>query len=329
MYRRAIISITNKCNLCCVHCYNANNICQSESKTEWINEQFAQSLLQMGIKHIGLTGGEPLMRWEDLVGYVRLFKKYGFYIVITTNGTLLNTDKLEMLTTEGVNLVQISLDGACSETHDLIRGKGAYERTIPLFFSPEFRKYNLFPMYTINRKNYMEIDVYLAKLIEHGINQAGFERYIPSSGLNTESLMLTRDMLRCAYDAILGFEDKMNIHVNDPVYSAYKFSKLNIPNAVIEGMASWNLGCSAGKTSMYIDAQGNVYPCTFSNRAFFNVRDENIENIPCRQDLCKAREGTKCFVCRYSSVCGGCRAFAQYYMTDGSWEGDDPLCLVN
>lgn len=330
MYKRAIISITDECNLRCVHCYNANNRGQLESKTEWINEKFAQSLQKLGIQHVGLTGGEPLMRWDSLISYIRLFKKHGFYVVITTNGTLLNSEKLDELTKEGSDLIQISLDGAYPETHDAIRGKGSFAKTFPLFISPKYKKYNLFPMFTICKINYMEIEAYLTQLVKNGVKQVGFERYIPSSGLNVQTLSLTREMLQQAYDTILAFEGKINIHVNDPVYSAYKLAKLKIPDAVIQNMATWNLGCSAGNTSMYIDAKGNVYPCTFSNRSFFNVRDDNIDNIPNRQDLCKAKEGTKCFKCRYSSICGGCRASAQYYDNENSdWEGNDPLCMVN
>jgi len=328
MYRRAIIAITDQCNLHCVHCYNSKNRNKKERTIDWINDSFAQALKKMNVPHIGLTGGEPLLCWDDLINYIRMFKMYEFYVVVTTNGTLLNKKKLEILSLGGVDLIQVSIDGSTPECHNSIRGNGAYEKIISLFSDDSYKDFKLFPMFTICKKNYKEINDFINQMIEFGIKSIGFERYIPSSGQNIEELSLTREMLKTAYSTIFQFEDKIRIHVNDPVYTAYKLSKMNVSSDMIKNLETWKMGCSAGDTSMYIDAIGNIYPCTFSDESFYSLQYGTIEDVPNRPDLCKPKEGTKCAVCKFKLICGGCRATARY-VVNGFWGGDDPLCVIN
>ena len=329
MYKRAILSITNRCNLRCLHCYNASaRDISVEKKIEWINDDFACKLKELGVYHIGLTGGEPLLRYEHLLNYVNLFSKYHFYIVLTTNGIFLDDEKIEELTQRGVNLIQISVDGANKESHEFIRGEGTYEPIIKFFREDKYKKYNLFPMYTINKHNYKEIETYIEQMIMYGVSQIGFERYIPATGLNVELLELSPDILHESYEKIFMYENKIDIHVNDPLYTAFKLSKSNASMEVVRFIEEWKVGCSAGESSIYIDANGNLYPCTFSKDSVFNVCEADISTLSNNITYNCATEESKCSKCKYARVCGGCRA-AALYKTNGSWGGNDPLCFIN
>ena len=86
----------------------------------WIKE-----LADFGIKHIGLGGGEPLMR-KDIVDIVKEIKSYGMTVSMTTNGWLVG-----QVPFHPVDFCEISIDGATAETHDKIRGvKGSWERAV-------------------------------------------------------------------------------------------------------------------------------------------------------------------------------------------------------
>lgn len=149
MLKRVVISITDECNLKCKHCYNEDNRVRVEEKLEYINYEFIKDLKELGVEQIGLTGGEPLTNWNVLNKLLKLFKENGFNVLITTNGLLLDRDKLDELKSNGVDIIQVSIDGATKEKHEFIRGKNTYDKVINIFKNGLHDIYNIVPMYTI------------------------------------------------------------------------------------------------------------------------------------------------------------------------------------
>jgi radical SAM protein with 4Fe4S-binding SPASM domain len=76
---------------------------------------------------VSFSGGEPLLYdgWEELV---RRSVDCGLETAVVTNGTLLNDRNTERLASTGAT-VALSIDGACEETHDRIRGRGSFAKT--------------------------------------------------------------------------------------------------------------------------------------------------------------------------------------------------------
>ena len=88
-------------------------------------------------------------------------------------------------------------------------------------------------------------------------------------------------------------------------------------------------GCVAAQNICFVNGSGDVYPCSY-----FPISAGNIFKIPFKEiwqesalfkDIrnFKKYEG-KCGVCRYISVCGGCRARA--YAITGSYMTEEPYC---
>jgi len=107
------ISVTDRCNLRCLYCMPLEGI-NWRRKDEILTFEeilrIARVFVEMGIRKIRLTGGEPLVRrnLENLV------KKLGALpgietLAMTTNGVLLK-DKVRMLKEYGLNALNISLD---------------------------------------------------------------------------------------------------------------------------------------------------------------------------------------------------------------------------
>ena len=90
----------------------------------------------LGIRHIKVTGGEPLVR-RDCCQLVKQLKSTPGIekVTITTNGVLLNDEVMEFCNREMSNVV-LSLDGR-PEVNDKMRpfrnGKGSYELIVPKF----------------------------------------------------------------------------------------------------------------------------------------------------------------------------------------------------
>jgi len=79
--------ITNRCNLNCPKCYYNQDKSLSEVPYETIVSLF-EEWSRAGVKSVAMGGGEPMLH-PHIIQISRLAKKLGFYVAITTNGTIL------------------------------------------------------------------------------------------------------------------------------------------------------------------------------------------------------------------------------------------------
>lgn len=116
-YKRTIdylrISITDRCNLRCTYCMPAEGIEAIPHKEILTFEEIVKIcrvFASMGVKHMKVTGGEPLVR-RDADILVREIKAIPGVetVTLTTNGTLLPLF-MEKLADAGIDGINISLD---------------------------------------------------------------------------------------------------------------------------------------------------------------------------------------------------------------------------
>ncbi|MEG0755760.1 MAG: radical SAM protein, partial [Oscillospiraceae bacterium] len=115
------ISVTDRCNLRCTYCMPENGVPPVPHSDILSYEEIARITAicaQLGVAHIRLTGGEPLVR-PHVASLVAMLKKIpGIETVsITTNGILLEDQLPDLLAAglDGVNLSLDALDGALFE----------------------------------------------------------------------------------------------------------------------------------------------------------------------------------------------------------------------
>ena len=105
MYNKVYIEITNICNMNCSFCHGHSRAPRRMSKEEF---EFILDKLTQHTKYIYYhLMGEPLTH-PLLPDFIKLAGEYGYKSIITTNGTLLNKRKDELLSA-GVHKVNISL----------------------------------------------------------------------------------------------------------------------------------------------------------------------------------------------------------------------------
>lgn len=118
------ISVTDKCNLNCLYCSYNENLCLNHDEILSYEEiaKIAYSAAQLGVRHIRLTGGEPLMRPQlaNLVGLLTVIPGIDD-ISLTTNAILLK-DQANDLKQAGLKRINISLDTLISERFTRITG---------------------------------------------------------------------------------------------------------------------------------------------------------------------------------------------------------------
>lgn len=126
------ISITDRCNLRCKYCMpDGVTLLPREEilrKGEFV--RVARAAAKTGVRHIKVTGGEPLVR-TCCTGLVSDLKKIGGIetVTLTTNGILLG-ERLQDLKESGIDGINISLDTTDPEVYRKLTGGGDVSKVI-------------------------------------------------------------------------------------------------------------------------------------------------------------------------------------------------------
>lgn len=116
----ATFAVTNRCNLRCSYC-NTPFLDPTDLPLSRVELLFDR-LANVGVKRLGLAGGEPMVR-KDIGDIVALAKDRGFYVTMNTNLLLFHKNRTSV---SDVDLFFTSLDGD-REHHESARGPRAYD----------------------------------------------------------------------------------------------------------------------------------------------------------------------------------------------------------
>ena len=129
------VSVTDRCDLRCVYCMKEkmNFLPKNEILTLEEIERLCDNFIELGVKKIRLTGGEPLVRKDILylIKQLNLKKKKTNLeeITLTTNGTLLEKYAKD-LKENGINRINVSLDTINQKKYNTITRFGNLEKVI-------------------------------------------------------------------------------------------------------------------------------------------------------------------------------------------------------
>lgn len=123
------ISLLERCNLRCVYCMPENGI-ELRDKKEFMTQEelvyIATTFVQLGVKKIRLTGGEPLIK-KNFAEIVDALSKLPVELTLTTNGVLLDKH-FDTLKQAGIRKLNISLDSLIAERFNKISRRTDFER---------------------------------------------------------------------------------------------------------------------------------------------------------------------------------------------------------
>ena len=127
------ISVIDRCNLRCVYCMpeeGVESIPHEEILTYDEILRICETVSQLGIKKIKITGGEPLVR-KDIVNLIRDIKNLDKIeqVTLTTNGILLY-DMLDDLYDAGIDAINISLDTLKKDNFKQITRRDGLEKVL-------------------------------------------------------------------------------------------------------------------------------------------------------------------------------------------------------
>lgn len=123
------ISLTDNCNFRCVYCMPDEKIqLMPKPNLMQCNEIFeiAKTFVDLGVKKIRLTGGEPLVR-KDFSSIISKLSLLPVQLALTTNGLLLDR-YMDDLIHSGLHSVNISIDSLQKEKFHKITQRNEFEK---------------------------------------------------------------------------------------------------------------------------------------------------------------------------------------------------------
>jgi cyclic pyranopterin phosphate synthase len=168
------ISVTDRCDLRCVYCMSEDMQFLPRASLLTLEEivQVGRSFVELGVRKIRITGGEPLHRRNILKVFRELGELEGLAeLTVTTNGTQLPRFAAE-LKAAGVKRINVSLDTLRPERYRSLTRNGRLERVLAGLDAAQtagFERVKLNAVVLKNR-NHDEVHELVAFAIERGLD---------------------------------------------------------------------------------------------------------------------------------------------------------------
>jgi heme d1 biosynthesis radical SAM protein NirJ len=344
-----IWNLIRRCNLTCKHCYSisADIDFKGELSTDEVFTVM-DDLKSFGVPVLILSGGEPLLR-PDIFDISRRAKAMGFYVGLSSNGTLIDATNIDAIADVGYDYVGISIDGT-KNTHDLFRRKeGAFDASMQGIRMCRDRGIKVGLRFTMTEDNAVELPDMLQLMEDEGVNKFYLSHlnYAGRGNRNRDSdvqLDITRSAMDLLFETALGHAQRNNdmefVTGNNDADGVYllQWVKQHYPEKaehVGAKLRQWG-GNSSGVNIANIDNLGEVHPDTFWwHYDLGNVRQRPFSEIwrdtsdPIMKGLKASPRQIKgrCGECRYFDICGGNTRVRAMQLTGDPW-AEDPACYL-
>ncbi len=166
----ATICVTDFCPKTCTHCVTRSSPFVDRtgelSAVQWCG--VLQQLRDFGVFGVVVTGGEPLVK-QGIFEVLQEADRLKFTISLLTDFDGITAEHVARLKTlRRLNDLQVSLDGGTPETHDAIRGKGAFHRALRRMRLLREHSVRYTISCTVNNRNIHEIDRVVQICREYG-----------------------------------------------------------------------------------------------------------------------------------------------------------------
>ncbi|MCL2105895.1 MAG: radical SAM protein [Oscillospiraceae bacterium] len=252
---------TSACNLHCKGCW-AGEYHKHENLTLAEMDSIVSQGAKLGTRVYMLTGGEPLLRKDDILRVAAKHKESTF--LIYTNATLIDRELCRAIKKLGNVIFLISLEGF-EESNDARRGQGSYARSMRAIdlLREERCIFGMSVCYTSENIPTVTSDAFLDEVIKRGVRFSFYFNYMPV-GKNARPELIPRPeqreemyrWLRRIRDSKTGKPIFIMDFQNDGEYVG---------------------GCIAGgRNYFHINSAGDIEPCVFIHYADSNIRRHSL-----------------------------------------------------
>lgn len=253
-----LLDPTSACNLHCTGCWAAEYGNKLNLSYDEIDDIIKQGK-EMGVYFYIYTGGEPLVRKDDLI---RLCEKHDDCVFMAfTNGTLIDEAFADEMLRVKNFVPSISLEGS-KEATDSRRGDGVYDKAVKAMKLLREKKllYGISCCYTSENYDSITSEAYWDMMIEMGAYFVWYFHYMPVGNDASVELMPNPEQRELVYRRIREQRARKPLFAMD-----------------FQNDAEFVGGCIAGgKNYLHINANGDLDPCVFIHYSDSNIREKTI-----------------------------------------------------
>ena len=348
-----IWNLIRRCNLRCKHCYSTS--LDMDFNDELSTEQVKATIDDLKVAHVPVlifSGGEPLLR-PDIYEITAYAKAKGFYVALSTNGTLINEDNIAQIKAADYQYVGISIDGLEDFHDEFRRQEGCFKESMNAIDLCKAAGIKIGMRLCLTRDNFEDLPKVLDLMEEKKVDKFYLSHLNYSgrgkrSAENDAMFKMTKDAMIMLYERAWshitqGIETDFVTGNNDAdgafmlQWAEHKFAD-QFPERIAnlkQRLINWGVNAS-GVNVANIDNTGTIHPDTYWwGHPIGNVKTEKFSDVwkntqdPLMLGFRQQPRPVKgrCSACKYLAICGGntrTRAFAQ---TGDVW-AEDPGCYL-
>lgn len=255
---------TSACNLHCTGCWAAeygNKLNLSYDEMSDIVKQGKE----LGIHFYMFTGGEPLVRRDDIIKLCKEHKDCEF--LAFTNGTLVDQAFCDEMKSVGNLMLAISLEGS-PEVNDFRRGEGVYGRVMDAMdlLKENGLIFGTSICYTSKNCESVTSKEFIDLMVDKGCRYALYFHYMPVGNDASVELLPTPEQRLATKNRIRAIR---NLEHGEGLFT------MDFQND-----GEYMDGCIAGgRNYFHINANGDAEPCVFIHYSDSNIRDHSLLEI--------------------------------------------------
>lgn len=324
----AYFDYTSKCNRACSYCYNKKFLGNVTMKPEMVRK-IISDFAELGIMRIHLAGGEPTINYSDLKNYIDACNRENLILSMATNGSLLDDKMCDLLMSNDLLSISISIDSAIKEKNDMTRGNDSYIKIMT----------GLKKLLEYKEKNNSKTEICFKPVYYPNITKEELEAFIClSKELGIQKLKFANPE-RCL-DHNVGYYGKIKEQYYQTARMIQEFIDENICDLKITNITNpilydfiigieENNGCIGAQELITINPDGRITPCLMNHYLLGNIYDyKSLKDFLVNSEKLKeyiAMIGNNDCNCDSQESCrGGCqvRKIVEY----GKIYSHDPLC---
>jgi len=251
-FNNVLVAITRRCPLKCEHCFEWDSLNGKETLSLTDINTIIRKFQEKGTGQIQLTGGEPLLRVDDIVELLGSSKP-GTEFWIFTSGYNLTLENAKKLKRAGLTGAVISLDHFNPDIHDQFRG-----------FNRSFEWVQSAVRNSIEARLVAALSLCVTRSFATEANLMAYADLAKKMGVSFIQILESRAVGHYSgKDVML---DATHERLLEEFYLKMNFSKRyrEYPILCYHGYYQRKVGCfGAGNRSLYVDTDGDLQACPF------------------------------------------------------------------
>lgn len=253
-----LLDPTSACNMHCTGCWAAEYGNRLNLSFDEIDSIITQGK-ELGVYMYIYTGGEPLMRKQDLIALCNKHSDCEF--LAFTNATLIDEEFADEMLRVKNFIPAISVEGSEEDT-DNRRGKGSYQRVVRAMEILRRKKlpFGVSCCYTSQNLDSISSEEFIDQLVSWGAKFAWFFHYMPVGNDAVTQLLPSPQQREQMYYRIRQYRSTKPIFTID-----------------FQNDGEYVGGCIAGgRNYLHINPNGDIEPCVFIHYSDSNIREKTL-----------------------------------------------------